>query len=541
MLLRSASQIAAVLVLVPVLHAQEQVDLQVIHRIKAEAFQNPKVMDSVFQLTDVYGPRLAGSPQFRAAGEWAAKQLREYGLENVTLEKWGPFGRGWTYSYYSGHLIEPQYQPIIAYPQAWTPGTGGVLTGEPVLAVIRTEADLEQYKGKLRGKIVLRDAPRDLKLPTDPAGRRFTDAQLSELTAYQIPAPPDQRNRNNNGQPRLTPEQARKFRQRLNQFWREEGVPLVLRASDGDAGTVFVQGGDREFKDNVPTLIVAAEHYNRIARLIEHKIAVKLQFDVKTQFFDDSPDLFNVIGEIPGRAKKDEVVMLGAHLDSWQSGTGATDNAAGSAVAIEAVRILKALNLPMDRTVRIALWGGEEQGLLGSKAYVKQHFADPATMKPTAEHDRFSAYFNLDNGSGKIRGINMQGNDAMRPIFEKWFEPFRDLGAGTIAIRNTGGTDHLSFDAVGLPGFQFIQDPLDYNTRTHHSNMDVYDRIQATDLEQAAAIMASFVYNAATRPEKLPRKPLPKPQPPREQNGENGPAPTTSGAGSGPASGRAAQ
>jgi carboxypeptidase Q len=489
---------------------QERVDLGVIHQIKTEAFQNPKVMDTIFQLTDVYGPRLTNSPQFRAAGEWAVKQLAEYGLENVKLEKWGPFGPGWAYSSYSGYINEPQFQPLLGYPLAWTPGTDGPLTAEAVLAPIRNESDLEKFKGKLRGKMVLRDEPRNLPLPTDPASLRYTDAQLADLTIFHIPPPP------RDGQPQFSPQQARKFRDRLNQFWKDEGVPLVIRTSNpGDAGTVFGMGADRDSKDNVATIVLAAEHYNRIARLLDHKLPVKLTFDVKAQFFDATQDSFNVVAEIPGNAKRDEVVMLGGHFDSWHMGTGATDNAAGSAVAMEVMRILKTLNFKMDRTVRVALWGGEEEGLLGSRAYVTQHFADTATMKPTAEHERFSGYFNLDNGSGKIRGVNLQGNDAMRPIFERWFEPFKDLGAGTIAIRDTGGTDHLSFDAVGLPGFQFIQDPLDYSSRTHHSNMDVYDRIQATDLEQAAAIIASMVYNAATRMEKLPRKPLPKARPPQ--------------------------
>jgi carboxypeptidase Q len=503
----------------------ERVDLGVIHQIKTEAFQNPKVMDTAFQLTDVYGPRLTNSPQFRAAGEWAVKQLTEWGLGNVKLEKWGPFGRGWAYSSYSGHIDEPQYQPLIGYPLAWTPGTDGPLTADAVLAPIRSEADLEQYKGKLRGKIVLRDAPRVLSLPTEPAGRRLSEAQLGDLTMFPIPAPPGRGGRA--GQPPYNPQQARKLRERLNRFWKEEGVPLVVRqSSEGDAGLVYVLGGDRESNDSVPTIVLSAEHYNRIARLLDHKLAVKLTFDVKAQFYeDDQAPSFNVIAEIPGNAKRDEVVMVGAHFDSWHTGTGATDNAAGSAVVMEVMRILKTLDLKMDRTVRLALWGGEEEGLLGSKAYVKEHFADPAVMKPTAEHERFAGYFNLDNGSGKIRGINLQDNDAMRPIFEKWLEPFKDLGASSITLRNTGGTDHLSFDAVGLPGFQFIQDPLDYSTRTHHSNMDVYDRLQRADLEQAAAIIASMVYNAATRPDKLPRKPLPKPRPP--QTGEDAPAATT--------------
>ncbi len=508
MLRRMQPALALFLTLALTLSAQERVDLNVVHQIREEAFQNPKVMDTMFQLTDVYGPRLTNSPQFRAAGDWAVKQLKEFGLDNVKLEKWGPFGPGWAYTSYTGFINEPQYQPLIGYPLAWTPGTNGPLTAEAVLAPIRTEADLDQYKGKLRGKIVLRDAPRNLTLPTDPAGRRYSDAQLADLSAFPIPAPPTR-----NAEPPLTPQQARKLRDRLNQFWKEEGVPLIIRLSPGDGGAVFVQGADRDSKDNVPTIVLAAEQYNRIARLLDHKVTVKLTFDVKAQFYDDAQDSFNVIAEIPGGAKRDEIVMVGGHFDSWHTGTGATDNAAGSAVAIEVMRILKTLNLKMDRTVRLALWGGEEEGLLGSRAYVKEHFADPATMKTTSEHDRFAGYFNLDNGSGKIRGVMLQGNDAMRPIFEKWFEPFKDLGAGTIALRNTGGTDHLSFDAVGLPGFQYIQDPLDYNSRTHHSNIDVYDRIQATDLEQAAAIIASMVYNTATRPDKLPRKPLPKPRP----------------------------
>jgi len=260
-----------------------------------------------------------------------------------------------------------------------------------------------------------------------------------------------------------------------------------------------------------PTFVVTAEHYNRLARLLEKKAPVRVQVDLQVKVPDAPVDAHNIVAEIPGTTKKDEVVMLGAHFDSWHTGTGATDNGAGSAVMIEVVRILKALNLKMDRTVRIALWSGEEQGILGSEAYVREHFADPATMHTTAAWDNFAGYFNLDNGSGKIRGVYLQGNDAMRPIFEQWLHPFHDLGVGTISIRNTGGTDHLSFDAVGLPGFQFIQDPLDYGTVTHHSNMDVYDHAVAADLMQASAVIATCVYEAATRPDKLPRKATPKP------------------------------
>jgi hypothetical protein len=447
-------------------------------------------------------------------------QLNEFKLSNVKMEKWGPFGPGWSYSKFSATMVEPKYQLLLGYPVAWTLGTDGPLTAEATVAVIRNEADLEKFKGKLRGKIVLRDEPRELALPTEAPGHRRTDAELLELNNYPIPRPPGgRRGRGPDGQPPLTPKQAERLRAKINQFFRDEGVPLVVRISfTADGGLVFGGGADRGIKDNVPTVVLAAEHYNQIARMIEHKIPVKLTFDIKADF-DPNQESFNIVGEIPGNSKKDEVVMIGAHFDSWHYGAGATDNAAGSAVAMEAVRILKSLDLKMDRTVRIALWSGEEQGLLGSKAYVKEHFADPATMKPTKEHERFAGYFNLDNGSGKIRGVFAQNNDAMRPVFEKWFEPFKDLGAGTVILRNTGGTDHLSFDEVGLPGFQFIQDPLDYNSRTHHSNMDVYDRIQAQDMEQAAAIMASFVYNAAMRPERLPRKPLPKAKPPEKEDG----------------------
>jgi len=493
--------------------AQEAVDLSVVHRIKDEAFNNSKLMDTLFQLTDVHGPRLTNSPQFRAAGDWAVGQLKEYGLAKVKLEKWGPFGPGWNYTRFSAHMLEPVYTPLIGIPQAWTLGTDGPLTAEATLAVITKEEDLEQFKGKLRGKIVFRDAARDLTLPAEVASQRLTDARLAELNNYPIPAGRGGRGPNN-GTPPLTPQQAEKLRAKFNEFFKAEGVPLVVRISfQGDSGLVFGGGNDRNRKDNVPTVMLEAEHYNRVVRLLQHKIPVKMQFDVQAQYLGGSEDSFNVIAEIPGNSKKDEVVMLGAHFDSWHYGTGTTDNAAGSAVMMEAMRILKALDLKMDRTVRMALWGGEEEGLLGSRAYVKEHFADRQTMKTSQQHERFSGYFNLDNGTGKIRGVYLQNNDAMRPIFEKWFEPFKDLGAGTVVLRGTGGTDHLSFDEVGLPGFQFVQDPLDYFTRTHHSNMDTYDRAQTQDLEQAAAIIASMVYNTATRPEKLPRKPLPKPRP----------------------------
>jgi carboxypeptidase Q len=508
--------------LVPLfLLAEENVDLSVVNRIKTEAFSDSKVMDTMFYLTDVYGPRLTNSPNYKAAGDWTVKRLEEYGLVNVKEEKWGPFGKGWANKYYEAHLVEPQVSALIGIPLAWTAGTNGSITGEPTLAPIRTQLDMEKFKGKLKGKIVMMSEVRELTFPTEVPGRRYTDAEL--LSEAQAPEP-GQRSfaaarapGNAPGAPPMSREQRMKLQEKIRQFLHDEGALMVVQASRGDGGTIFAQSGGPYEMDKtaaLPGVVLMPEQYNRIARLIEHNIPVKLEFNIQNEFYANNPDCFNIVGEIPGTGPhKNEVVMLGAHFDSWHGGTGATDNGAGSAVMIEAVRILKALNMPMDRTIRVGLWGGEEEGLLGSKAYVKEHFGDPKSMKLTDDQAKLSGYFNYDNGTGKIRGVYLQGNDMMRPIFEAWFAPFKDLGASTISIRNTGGTDHLSFDAVGLPGFQFIQDPMDYETRTHHSDMDVYDRIQPGDLMQASAIIASFVYDAATRPDMLPRKPLPKPQP----------------------------
>jgi hypothetical protein len=520
-------------ILIPLLlPAQENVDLSIVNRIKTEALENSKVMDDMFYLTDVHGPRLAGSPAYKEAGDWAVGRLKEYGLVNVKEEKWGPFGRGWACKHFEAHMIEPQYSPLIGFPLAWTAGTEGTVTGEPVLVDIKDEKDFEKYKGKLKGKIVLSQPLKEVTFQTTPLGRRYTDADLATESLAPDPGqrgfgprPPQA------GQPAIPtdPEERRKmmeergkFQDKVAAFYKDEGALVILSYGyNGDGGTVFASSG-RNAQDPKKAIVIASvaltpEHYNRMVRLVTHKIPVKLEFNIRNEFYNDNPDSFNVVGEIPGNGKTDQVVMLGAHLDSWHGGTGATDNGAGSAVVIETARILKALDVKMDRTVRVALWGGEEEGLLGSKAYVKEHFADRETMKTTSEHANFAGYFNLDNGTGKVRGIYLQGNDMVRPIFEAWLKPFADLGATAITIRNTGGTDHQSFDAVGLPGFQFIQDPMEYSTRTHHSNMDVYDHIQAGDLMQASAVMASFVYNTAMRAEMLPRKPLPKPEPKREE------------------------
>jgi carboxypeptidase Q len=499
--------------------AQEKVDLLAVHRIKTEAFDNSKVMDHAFFLTDVYGPRLTNSPNFMRAAEWAAKQFTEWGLVNVNLEGWGPFGRSWNYTNFSANLLEPSYAPLIGVPLAWSSATNGVVSGQPIYCPIKSEQDLEKWRGKLKGQIVLADPLRDLQMVSTPPAKRLTDADLAATA--QAPEPGAQPQypslRDGNGNP-MTYAEYQKFRAKVRDFLIDEGVAVaVFNPTRGDGGgTVFGQSaGDRDPKTRlaVPSVALTPEHYNRIVRLLERGQIVKVAFEIQSEVSDTPSGSVNVIAEIPGGKKKDEIVMLGAHLDSWQGATGATDNATGVAIVMEAVRILKSLNLPLDRTVRVALWSAEEQGLLGSKAYVKAHFADPEVMLPSPEHAKISCYFNYDNGGGKIRGIYLQSNDMARPIFEAWFAPFHDLGASTVSIRNTGSTDHVSFDKVGIPGFQFIQEPLEYGSRSHHSNMDTYDRIQKSDLMESAAIMASLVYDAANRPEMIPRKPLPKAEP----------------------------
>lgn len=521
-------------------YAQEKANLYVVHQIKQEALENSKVMDHLFWLTDVNGPRLTNSPGYDKAAEWIRKSLNEYGITDVSFEKWGPFGRGWSYSRFAAHMIEPAYSPLIGYPNAWTGGTQGPVQGEVMMAAIRSEADLPKWKGKLKGKIVIMDPERNVDLHTTARGRRYADADLATESMAPDPAPtgvfglrgapagrggpvgPD-------GRP-LGREALRAWRAKLHQFLLDEGVIGVLMpGTRGEGGTVFGgTGGSQDTKSPIPPPMISltVEHYNRIVRLLAHKVPVKVEFDVQAEFATKSEDTYNVIAEIKGSKRPEEVVMVGAHLDSWHGATGATDNAAGCAVAMETLRILKALNLKPDRTIRMALWSGEEQGLFGSKAYVKEHFGDPATMQLKPEHAKLQAYFNLDNGGGKIRGVYLQGNDMLRPIFEAWLAPFKDYGATTLTIRNTGSTDHVSFNALGLPGFQFIQDPLEYSTTTHHSNMDVYDYVPKSDLMQASAILASFVYHAATRDEMLPRKPLPKPQPEtrRGNTSEGGPS-----------------
>lgn len=497
--------------------AQERVDLDAIYRIKQEAFQNSKVMDHAFYLTDVYGPRLTGSTNYRKSGEWVVKTLQEWGLKNARLEKWGPFGKSWENERFSAHILEPSYQPVYGFPLAWTPSTNGVVVGEPVYAVIQTEADMEKWKGKLKGRIVFTEEAREL-LPYDkPLMSRYSGEQLDGIAGAPDPgARPFGRGPAAAG-PRRSMEEQRAWRKKLNAFWAEEGAAVLVQFGyRGDGGTMAAAaGGNRDPKEPVPPamIVITPEHYNRVVRLLEKKQPVKFEVEVRNRMGTENEESFNVIADLPGTGKnKDEIVIIGGHLDSWHGGTGATDNAAGSAVMMEVIRVLTKLNVKLDRTVRIALWSGEEQGLLGSRAYVKEVFGDPETMKTTAAWEKVSAYYNIDNGTGKIRGIYLQGNEAARPVFESWLAPFKDLGVTTVSIRNTSGTDHQSFDAVGLPGFQFIQDPVEYGTRTHHSNMDVYDRLQKGDMMQMSAIVSSLVYHTANRAEKLPRKTKPEPR-----------------------------
>jgi hypothetical protein len=377
-----------------------------------------------------------------------------------------------------------------------------------VLVSILTEDDFAKDHGTLTGKFVLATPMRAVNASFQPLGRRYTDNELADL-AMQPRLPARVGGAGNPAQ--------QAFARKLTKFWVDERVAAVLEPGRGDGGTIFVQGGGSRNASDPPVaaqVVLAVEHYGRIARTLEKKIPVTVQMDIDNAFFDADPNAFNVVAEIPGTDKADEVVMVGAHFDSWHGGTGATDNAAGSAVMMEVMRILKTTGVRLRRTVRISLWGGEEQGLLGSKAYVKDHFGDPATMQLKPGHAKFAAYFNVDNGTGTIRGVYLQGNEAVAPIFSAWMEPFKNLGMTTLTIRNTTGTDHLSYDAVGLPGFQFIQDPLEYDARTHHSTMDVYERVQAQDMMNNAVIVSSFVVNAANRDDKLPRKPLPKPPAP---------------------------
>lgn len=570
-----------------------------IERIKDEGLNRSQVMQTLSYLTDVIGPRLTGSPNLKRANEWTKEKLTSWGLQNGRLHAWGPFGRGWSLKRFSAQVIEPQGIPLIAFPKAWSPGFDTPLTADVVYIDAATEADLKKYEGKLKGAIVLASPGRELKAHFEAQAFRVDEAGLLRMAnaappgAGTVPTvpPPSRSTSQTSPERRAAALAAAQLASRRVPFIVKEGAALIVDPSRrGDGGTMFLAsasipstGGGFFSRSspwatnagNIPPQIVMSdEHYNRLVRMAQAGEKLKMHVELQVQYHNDDLMAYNTIAEIPGTDLKDEIVMLGAHMDSWHSGTGATDNGCGVAVCMEAVRIIQAAGLKPRRTIRIGLWTGEEQGLLGSRAYVRDTFgtvttitnAPPATkdgdkkdekkaeaktdakadakaeakaddkggekggkrfgggfgqggpgrsnsrLVTKPEYDKFAGYFNLDNGSGRIRGVYMQGNEAVRPIFRQWLAPFRDMGADTLTANLTGGTDHLSFDGIGLPGFQFIQDDLEYFTRTHHSSMDVYDRAQPDDLRQASVIMASFVFNTAMAKDKLPRKPAPAPR-----------------------------
>jgi carboxypeptidase Q len=527
---------------------------EIIDKIKDEGMgKNSQVMQTLSYLTDVIGPRLTNSPGMKRANEWTRDTMAKWGMQNARLVSWGPWGRGWSLRSFNAQVVAPQAIPVIAYPKAWTTSTKGPVTSDVVLLDAKTDADLEKYIGKLNGKIVLLSPTRELKAEEKPLSERRSDEELTKMALETSPNP-------QRPQPQLTEEERQKQRaeqqrqllfnlKRARLLLQEGAAVIVDNSFRGSGGTLFVQSASvvqdipadianfnfrnfvQPYKKEaesriIPQMTMATEDYNRLVRMINQGVTPKMTVDINAQYHDEDQMGYNTVAEIPGTdpALKDEIVMLGGHLDSWHSSTGATDNAAGCAVAMEAARIILASGLKPRRTIRVALWSGEEQGLNGSREYVKQFFGemkggqqfgppDPNAPKPElikgADYDKLSAYYNLDNGTGKIRGVYMQGNAAVKPFFETWLAPFSDMGAKTLTILNTGGTDHLSFDRIGLPGFQFIQDEVEYDTRTHHSNQDNFDRIQAEDMKQASTVMAAFVYQTAMMDEKLPRKPMP--------------------------------
>ena len=512
--------------------ATESLDYAMLAKIREEGLNRSQVMDHISWLSDVYGPRLTGSPAIKQASQWAQKKFKEWGLANIHEEEFA-FGKGWSLTRFSAHMTEPQISPLIGYPKSWTPGTNGTINADVVYTPIQTEADFEKYRGKLKGKIVLLQAAREVKMLEGRVVLRMNDADLQEVATTPVPPQRTQRravdSEEDTGAAR---QRGMNLQRKIQEFLLAEGVAAVFdRGSDSfmsaggsdmtwqtqrtDGGTIFVQSGgtrDQNAGKVPPQVVLAVEHYNRMIRILEKGVPVKAELNIQAQFHDEtSKNGFNLIAEIPGTDLKDEVVMIGAHFDSHHSGTGATDNATGSAAMMEALRILKTVGATPRRTIRISLWGGEEQGLLGSRAYVKEHFADPTTMKLLPEHEKLAAYFNIDNGTGRIRGIWAQGNLGVQKIFTQWMEPLKDLGVTLVGPRSVSSTDHVAFDAVGLPGFQFIQERLEYNSRTHHSNMDTVDHVQRDDMVQMATVVAAFAYNAAMRNEKLPRKALPAP------------------------------
>ena len=497
------------------LFAQEKIDNATIEKIKAEGLKHSQIMDIIFHLTDESGNRLTNSPGYFRAANYAKDKLNSWGITNASIDPWGEFGKGWELQKSYLAITAPYYKSLEAYPKAWCGGTKGLKNAEIIAVSLTDSLSLDAYRGKLKGKIIVLDKLDTYNQSFKADATRYNSDELAKM-ASAAPAAP----RTGGGQMQFRGGGgAMNTLALLKTMAVNEGAVAILSTSTRNHdGTLYTQGGGA-YKgtdpENFLDIVIGIEDYNTILRLAKAGTAVKLDADVKVKFQTKDLQGYNMIGEIPGTDPilKNEIVMIGAHLDSWHTGTGATDNAAGSAVMLEALRILKALNIQNKRTIRIGLWSGEEQGLLGSRGYVKKTFADPSTMQLLPDHEKFSSYFNIDNGTGKIRGIYLQGNEACKDIFAQWFAPLKDITEGTITISNTGGTDHQSFDGVGLPGFQFIQDPIEYDTRTHHSNMDVYDHLIEADLQQMATVVASFVFDASQRDKKLPRKELPKPRP----------------------------
>jgi carboxypeptidase Q len=501
-----------------------QADDVTLAAIKVEGLRRSEAMEMVSWLSDVYGPRLTGTPAIEEAGVWAMDRLRRFGVESVRAERFA-FGKGWTLERFHAHMVEPQVMPLIGYPQSWSSSTDGTVTADVVRVDIRRPEDIERYRGTLGGKIVLPQPARDVHMLEEELALRMRDELLDEASRMPVPAPAATPARRESGGPLLA--------DRVQAFYLAEGVVAILnRGSDAtfvaggpsgsnldwptqrvDGGTVFVgRGGPRDDEAGhvVPSATIAVEHYNRMLRILEKDIPIRVEINIQTRFHEEvQPNAFNILGELPGTDLAHEVVMLGAHFDSVHASTGATDNASGVAAMMEAMRILVAVHARPRRTIRIALWGAEEQGLLGSREYVRRHLADPETMTLQPAHGSVAAYYNLDNGAGRIRGIWLQENHSISPIFGEWISGLRELGVTTIGPRSTIGTDHISFDAVGIPGFQFMQDRLEYNSRTHHSNMDFFDRVQRDDMVQMSVVAAVFAYQTAMRDEKLPRKALP--------------------------------
>lgn len=481
----------------------ENVDLSMIYKIKQEGLKNSQIEDLAFWLTDFVGPRLTGSTGGDRGNQWAKKKMEELGFQNVRIEAARDFRNGgWDNLKTYAAMVSPYYISFASNPVAWTGSTNGLVKAEVVLLDITKEEDIENYKGKLQGKIVLMPSQTPYTISFEPLASRYTDEQLKELAM----ATTSQQRRQQYDFAAMMAQRA--LRMKITDMLKNEGVVAILNSS----GTFNVpRSNSAQYVTGQPEpvaqLNLPVEDHGRMERLLRHKVPVEMEIEIKNKFFD-SPSVYNVIGEIPGTDKtlKNEVVLIGAHIDSWHGGTGAADNASGCIVMMEALRILKSLDVAPRRTIRIALWGGEEQGLNGSRGYVEKYLVDPKTREHKADYNNFAAYFNMDNGSGKYRGIYMQENELVRPVFEEWLKPFADMGASTVTIRNTSGTDHLSFDAVGLPGFQFIQDEIEYD-RGYHTVMDTYERLVMADLKQNAVITASFVYNAAMRNSKLPGKP----------------------------------